>query len=218
MNRVITSFKKANRDLLKYIMEEYPDGVDEETLVSFPKAGGGSIRALEIEMGDTIYLVKMEDEEYYQKYMAKDDDDDEDDETATVDVEEDIEEVEEAEEFIEDIPFILIEDVPVFPGCKGNNKELKACFTKKVTGHFGRQFNLDLATELGLLPGKKRLFVVFTISKTGKVINVRSRGPHPVLEKEVAKVIGSLPQMKPGKQRGNPVGVSYSIPITFEVR
>ena len=97
MNRVITSFRKANRDLLKYIMEEYPDGVDEETLVSFPKAGGGSIRALEIEMGDTIYLVKMEDEEYYQKYMAKDDDD-EDDETATVDVEEDIEEVEVDEE------------------------------------------------------------------------------------------------------------------------
>jgi DNA-directed RNA polymerase subunit delta len=97
MNRVITSFKKANRDLLKYIIEEYPDGVDEETLVSFPKAGGGRIRALEIEMGDTIYLVKMEDEEYYQKYMAKDDDD-EDDETATVDVEEDIEEVEVDEE------------------------------------------------------------------------------------------------------------------------
>jgi len=97
MNRVITSFKKANRDLLKYIMEEYPDGVDEETLVIFPKAWGGSIRALEIEMGDTIYLVKMEDEEYYQKYMAKDDDD-EDDETATVDVEEDIEEVEVDEE------------------------------------------------------------------------------------------------------------------------
>ena len=97
MNRVITSFKKANKDLLKYIMEEFPDGVEEETLVSFPKAGGGSIRALEIEMGDTIYLVKMEDEEYYQKYMAKDDDD-EYDETATVDVEEDIEEVEVDEE------------------------------------------------------------------------------------------------------------------------
>jgi len=27
-----------------------------------------------------------------------------------------------------------------------------------------------------------------------------------------------LPQMTPGKQRGIPVGVSYSIPITFEVR
>lgn len=100
MNRVITSFKKANKDLLKYIMEEFPDGVEEETLVSFPKAGGGSIRALEIEMGDTIYLVKMEDEEYYQKFMAKEEDD-EDDETASPDVVDDIEEVEVDEE-IED--------------------------------------------------------------------------------------------------------------------
>jgi DNA-directed RNA polymerase subunit delta len=93
MNRVITSFKKANKDLLKYIMEEFPDGVEEEALVSFPKAGGGSIRALEIEMGDTIYLVKMEDEEYYQKYMAKDDDED-DDETPAADIDDEIEEVE----------------------------------------------------------------------------------------------------------------------------
>ncbi len=130
----------------------------------------------------------------------------------------DIEEVEEAEEVIEDIPFILIEDVPVYPGCKGNNKQLKKCFTKKVTQYFGKKFDVDLATELGLQPGKKRLFVVFTISKTGKIINVRSRGPHPVLEKEVAKIISSLPQMKPGRQRGTAVGVSYSIPITFEVR
>jgi protein TonB len=131
---------------------------------------------------------------------------------------EDIEEVEEAEEVVEDIPFILIEDVPVYPGCKGDNKELKACFTKKVTQYFGKKFDVGLATELGLQPGKKRLFVVFTISKTGKIINVRSRGPHPVLEKEVGQIISSLPQMKPGKQRGMPVGVSYSIPITFEVR
>lgn len=131
---------------------------------------------------------------------------------------EDIEEVEEAEEVVEDIPFILIEDVPVYPGCKGDNKELKACFTKKVTQYFGKKFDVGLATELGLQPGKKRLFVVFTISKTGKIVNVRSRGPHPVLEKEVGQIISSLPQMKPGKQRGMPVGVSYSIPITFEVR
>ena len=131
---------------------------------------------------------------------------------------EDIVEVEEVEEFIEDIPFVLIEDVPVYPGCKGNNKELKACFTKKISTYFGKNFNLGLATELGLQPGKKKLYVVFTISRTGKVINVKSRGPHPVLEREVGKVISSLPIMKPGRQRGKPVGVSFSIPITFEVR
>lgn len=130
----------------------------------------------------------------------------------------DIVEVKEMEEFVEDIPFILIEDVPVYPGCKGNNKELKDCFTKKVTEFFGKRFDVNLATELGLQPGKKKLFVVFTISKTGKIINVKSRGPHPVLEKEVGQIISALPDMTPGKQRGMPVGVSYSIPITFEVR
>ena len=103
MNRVITSFRKANKDLLKYIMDEFPDGVDEESLVNFPKAGGGSIRALEIEMGDTLYLVKMEDEEYYQKYMAKDDDEVEDTEETSADLDDEIEEVEVDEEIEEEL-------------------------------------------------------------------------------------------------------------------
>ena len=131
---------------------------------------------------------------------------------------EDIVGVEEMEEFIEDIPFVLIEDVPVYLGCRGNKKELKACFTKKITAQFSMNFDLGLASELGLQPGKKKLYVVFTISRTGKVINVKAKGPHPALEREVGEVISSLPIMKPGKQRGKPVSVSYSIPITFEVR
>lgn len=140
------------------------------------------------------------------------------DEGEAIIVSEDIIEVEEAEEVVEDIPFILIENVPVYPGCKGNNKQLKDCFTASVTKYFGKKFNTNLANELGLSEGKKRLFVIFKIDKTGKVSNVRARGPHPILEKEVSKIISSLPKMTPGKQRGVPVGVSYSIPITFEVR
>ena len=131
---------------------------------------------------------------------------------------EDIIEVEEGEVITEDIPFMLIEDVPVYPGCKGNNKQLKDCFTSSVTKYFGENFNTNLANELGLSAGKKRLFVVFKIDKTGKVTNVKARGPHPILEKEVSKIISSLPKMTPGKQRGIPVGVSYGVPITFEVR
>ena len=131
---------------------------------------------------------------------------------------EDIEEIEEAEEIEEDIPFILIERVPIYPGCKGNNKKLKKCFTKKVTEHFGKKFNRNLSNELGLQAGKKKLYVVFTINKNGGISNIKARGPHPRLEKEVVKIISSLPKMTPGKQRGKPVGVSYSIPITFEVR
>lgn len=80
MKRIITSFRRANKDLLNYITEEFPNGVDDKALINFAKAGGGSIRALEIEMEDTLYLVRMEDEQYYQKYLAKDDDDEDSDE------------------------------------------------------------------------------------------------------------------------------------------
>jgi hypothetical protein len=100
MNRIITSFRKANKDLLKFILEEYPDGVEDDSLVNFPKAGGGSIRALEIVMNDHIYLVKMEDEEYYQKYLSKEEDEEEEED---VDDDLDVDEVEIDEEVEEEV-------------------------------------------------------------------------------------------------------------------
>ena len=56
------------------------------------------------------------------------------------------------------------------------------------------------------------------IDKNGNVTGVRSRAPHPRLEKEAARVINMLPKMKPGRQRGKAVTVPYSLPITFQVQ
>lgn len=131
----------------------------------------------------------------------------------TVDI---VEEVEE-EVVVEDVPFMLLKDVPIFPGCEGDNKTLKKCFSKKVQQHFLERFNSNLANELGLSAGKKKLYVMFRINQKGNIVNIKSRGPHPLLEKEVERIISALPQMTPGKQRGRPVPVSYSIPITFQV-
>ena len=47
---------------------------------------------------------------------------------------------------------------------------------------------------------------------------MRSRAPHPRLEKEAARVVNMLPKMKPGRQRGRAVVVSYTLPITFLVQ
>lgn len=88
MNRIITSFGKANKDMLKFILEDYPDGVDDDSLVNFPIAGGGSIRALEIVMNDSIYLVKMENEEDYRNYLFIEDKAEEDDTNDDLDVDE----------------------------------------------------------------------------------------------------------------------------------
>ncbi|MDH3321630.1 MAG: energy transducer TonB [Flavobacteriaceae bacterium] len=138
------------------------------------------------------------------------------DESEAVEVEE-IEEIVE-EEFVEDdVPFAIIENVPVYPGCKGTNEEKKKCMVDKITKHVNKKYNTGLAGDLGLSPGKKRVYVQFKIDKTGKVVDVRARGPHKRLEKEAIRVVDQLPDMTPGKQRGRPVGVKYTLPITLVV-
>lgn len=137
-------------------------------------------------------------------------------ESEAVEVEE-IEEVVEEEEVLEDVPFAIIEDVPVYPGCKGTNDQKRKCLQEKIQKHVSKKFNTDLANELGLSPGKKRVYVQFKISKTGKITDIRARGPHKRLEKEAVKVVSSLPDMTPGKQRGRAVGVKYTLPITLVV-
>ena len=138
------------------------------------------------------------------------------DESEAVEVEE-IEEVEEEEEVIEDVPFSVIEEVPVFPGCKGSKAEKKTCFSKKMMKHVSKYFDTELANELGLDSGKKRIYVQFKIDKTGNVSNINARAPHPKLKDEAIRIIKKLPKMTPGRQRGRAVGVPYTVPITFSV-
>ena len=118
-----------------------------------------------------------------------------------------------------EVPFAFIEDAPLYPGCekKKGNAAKKKCMSDKITKVVQRKFNADLAPDLGLT-GKQRISVVFKIDKNGNVVDVRSRAPHPRLEKEAARVINLLPKMKPGKQRGEPVTVSYTLPIVFQVQ
>ena len=139
------------------------------------------------------------------------------DETEAVEVEE-IVEVEEAEEILEDVPFAVIEEVPVFPGCTGTRKQKSDCLNSKIRKHVGKKFNSDLAGELGLTPGKKKIWVQFRIDPKGKITEINAfRAPHPRLKKEAERVVKSLPNMIPGKQRGVPVGMKYTLPISFNV-
>ncbi len=123
-------------------------------------------------------------------------------------------EVEEVEEYIE-VPFAVIEKVPQFPGCEGNNAELKACFQQKMQEHLQKHFRYpDAAAELNI---QGRVFVYFLIDKYGNVSKIQTRGPNKLLETEAERIIGLLPKMEPGKQRNKPVGVPYSIPINFKL-
>lgn len=123
------------------------------------------------------------------------------------------------EEEIADVPFAVIENVPVYPGCENErgNDAKKKCMSDKVAAFINKKFNTELAGDLGL-DGRQRIMVQFKIDKNGKVTDVRARAPHPRLEKEAVSVVQSLPNMTPGKQRGKPVGVLYSLPIVFDIQ
>ncbi|MCK5400282.1 MAG: energy transducer TonB [Flavobacteriaceae bacterium] len=155
----------------------------------------------------------VEDEAEIEETVIESTETDEEEEIIEV---EDIE-VEEVEEDIE-VPFAVIENVPVYPGCeKGNNAAKRKCMSDKINKFVQKKFNTDLAGDLGLT-GRQRISVIFKIDKNGNVVGVRSRAPHPRLEKEAARVINLLPKMKPGRQRGKAVTVPYSLPIIFQVQ
>jgi len=123
------------------------------------------------------------------------------------------------EEEIADVPFAVIENVPIYPGCEGekSNDAKKRCMSSKISEFINKKFDTNLASDLGL-EGRQRIAVQFKIDKSGRVVDVRARAPHPMLEREAMDVVQSLPNMTPGKQRGKPVGVLYSLPIVFDIQ
>lgn len=124
-----------------------------------------------------------------------------------------------AEEVEEEVtvPFAIIEQAPVFPGCENLPKdEQRECFQTKIDEHIRANFQYpQVALELGI---QGRVFAVFDIDKDGTITNLRMRAPDKSLENEARRIISKLPQMIPGKQRGKPVKVSFSLPINFIIQ
>ena len=87
----------------------------------------------------------------------------------------------------------------------------------KISRLIQKKFNADLASPLGL-SGRQKIDVQFKIDKTGKVTDIKTRAPHPRLEKEAERVIKIIPEMTPGRQSNKNVGVIYTLPIIFRVQ
>jgi len=116
-----------------------------------------------------------------------------------------------------EVPFSVVDEAPTLPECQGlpNNLERKNCMSQFVNKHIGKNFNISLGDSLS--PGKKRIFVQFKIDTDGAIKDIKTRGPSAELEQEAKRVIATLPQFIPGKQKGEVVVVPFSIPIVFQV-
>ena len=113
------------------------------------------------------------------------------------------------------IPFSVVEEVPVFPGCE-DAADPRACFQEKMQRHISKNFRYPEEAQKQGIQG--RVSVMFTIDEEGNITDIRQRGPHELLENETLRIIKNLPQMKPGRYRGKAVSVPFSIPITFKLQ
>ncbi|GET32511.1 protein TonB [Prolixibacter bellariivorans] len=112
--------------------------------------------------------------------------------------------VQQKEEQTEEQPvFFIVEDMPEFPG---GDLALRKYIANSIKYPV-------IAQENGI---QGKVYVNFVVNTDGSVTNAKiARGVDPSLDKEALRVINSLPKWKPGKQRGKPVRVSFTVPINF---
>ncbi|WP_369048019.1 energy transducer TonB [Tenacibaculum sp. UWU-22] len=187
--------------------------IDEETLV-IQKTAPPPPPAKAPPPPPPVKIEKVEDDKEVEETVIETT---ETDESEAVEVEEIQEAGDDEPEIVEDVPFAIIEEVPVYPGCKGTKQQKTECLNKELQKFIRRNFNADLANELGLSPGRKRIYLIFKIDKDGSITDINARAPHPRLKEEAIRLGKKLPKMQPGKQRGKPVRVGYTLPITFNV-
>jgi len=113
----------------------------------------------------------------------------------------------------EAIPFLEIEQAPLFEDCENNTT--KDCFMNEIQNHVKMNFNYPLEAMENNIEGK--VYCSFIINETGEIVIVDLRGPDSILEKSVYDLMMELPKLKPAMHKGNPTKMSFSIPISFKL-
>ena len=99
--------------------------------------------------------------------------------------------------------FMVVENMPEFPG--GDAGLMKYIQKNVKYPPIAKEYNIT---------GK--VYVSFIVDKSGSVTDVKIvRGVDKSLDAEAVRVVKSLPKYKPGKQRGKAVRVMFTIPINF---
>lgn len=106
----------------------------------------------------------------------------------------------------EDEIFVVVEQMPEFPGGDLALRKFLANAIKYPV----------VAQENGI---QGKVYVSFVIDQAGNIASVDLlRGVDISLDNEALRVVQTLPKWKPGKQGGKPVKVRYSVPINFELQ
>lgn len=102
--------------------------------------------------------------------------------------------------------FVVVEDAPQFPG--GESALMK---------YLNENIRYPIVAQENGIQG--RVTCQFVVERDGSISDVQVvRGQDPSLDREAVRVIQSMPKWKPGKQRGVPVRVRYTLPVLFRLQ
>jgi protein TonB len=102
--------------------------------------------------------------------------------------------------------YTFVEQAPEFPG---GQQELMKYIAKNIRYP-------ESARRMGV---EGTVYISFVINKEGKVSDIQvMKGISKDCDEEATRVIGTLPDWKPGKQNGMPVLVRFSLPIRFKLQ
>lgn len=110
------------------------------------------------------------------------------------------------EEVSDEVPvFQVVEEMPEFPGGMG-----------ECLKFLGKNIKYPVEAQKAGVQGK--VIVQFVVEKDGNIANPKVvRSIDPDLDGEAIRVISIMPKWKPGMQKGQPVRVKYTVPVTFRL-
>lgn len=116
-----------------------------------------------------------------------------------------------------DVPFAVVEKIPMFEDCEDiDNEQNKKCFDLKMKEHIAKNLKIPNLSESDT---NIKTYIMFVIKNDGSISNIKTRCRNSInceaYEKEAVRIIKLLPNFKPATQRGKAVNVSYAIPIIF---
>ena len=59
MRRIIVDYKKLTNDILDLLVDKYPEGYDDDDIITFKNSQNEVVECVEVRTDDTAYLVKI---------------------------------------------------------------------------------------------------------------------------------------------------------------
>lgn len=215
-DQIVTS---TEQDIATFDSEEIEEEIEEEEIFELPEPEE-IIAPEEVANSQQVTdLLIVQDEEIDETKQAKDVDQVMDNEAqlGTLDITEgvnDLNKIEVKEQVIaepvvvddEPVSIAMVEQKPSFPGGE-------AAMYQWLSNNIVYP---PAASEEGI---QGRVVVEFVVGKDGSITNARVVRPrHPALDKEALRVIKAMPNWIPGRNNGQPVKVTYTLPVTFKLQ